>query len=66
MAAARSLIREGEYSHIFMFHIRCKEIFAYQKWKPIENTIKKRQITMTFRALKKQSSEYNNAENFVH
>lgn len=40
------------------YDIRSKEIFALLKWEPIENILKKREITMTFKALKKQLPEY--------
>ena len=40
------------------YDIRTKEIFDDLEWEPIENILKKREITMTFKTLKRQLPEY--------
>ena len=40
------------------YDIRTKEIFDNLEWEPIENILKKREISMTFTALKRQLPEY--------
>ena len=40
------------------YDIRTKEIFDHLEWEPIENILKKREISMTFKALKRQLPVY--------
>ena len=40
------------------YDIRTKEIFDHLEWEPKENILKKREISMTFKALKRQLPEY--------
>jgi hypothetical protein len=40
------------------YDIRSKEIFAHLEWEPIENILKKREISMTFKSLTRQLPEY--------